>query len=133
LEFAGLGDPSIGYISVAEARAQLPFSIKRVFWTYGTPEHVSRGRHAHRRTELVLVAVAGRIRVFTELPDGTTDQFELDHPGIGVYLPPSCWRTMTYTPDAVQLALSSTDYEAEDYIRDRDIFLEHWTGEASSP
>jgi hypothetical protein len=133
VEFEALGDPSIGYISVAQAQAHIPFAIKRAFWTYGTPEHVSRGRHAHRQTELVLIAVAGTIRVFTELPGGETDQFELDRPGIGLYIPPTCWRTMTYTQDAVQLALASTDYDAEDYIRDRDDYLQHWTGEASSP
>jgi hypothetical protein len=122
VEFSAIGDSSIGHISVAEAQRDLPFTIRRVFWTFGTPEHVSRGRHAHRRTELVLVAAAGRIVVFTELPDGETARYTLDTPKQGLYLPPSCWRTMTYTPATVQLALASTDYDPDDYIRDYDDF-----------
>jgi hypothetical protein len=132
VDFSAIGDPSIGYISVAEAQKDLPFTIRRVFWTFGTPEHVSRGRHAHRRTELVLVAAAGRIEVFTELPDGETERYTLDTPTRGLYLPPSCWRTMTYTPSTVQLALASTDYDPDDYIRDHDAFRRIGRGEAQS-
>lgn len=122
LEFSAIGDPSIGYLSIAAVEAEIPFPIQRVFWTYDTPEHVTRGRHAHHATETVLVAVVGRIVVFTEMPNGDTAQFILDTPQLGVYLPPDCWRTMTYGTGSVQMALASTDYAAEDYIRSYDEF-----------
>jgi hypothetical protein len=122
LDFPGIGDLSIGFVSVAGVDDNVPFDVRRVFWTYGTPEHVVRGRHAHHESEMVLVAVAGKIVVVTELADGTTNRWVLDTPTHGLYLPPQCWRTMTYSPTAVQLAMASTDYHPEDYIRDYDTF-----------
>ena len=100
----------------------MPFEVKRVFWTYGTPPDVTRGGHAHYRTETVLVAVSGRIVVSTALVGGAPVEFVLDTPSRGLYLPPRCWRTMKYTASAVQIAFESTDYSAEDYIRSLDDF-----------
>ena len=70
IEFPKLGAPEIGYISVTEQQKLVPFEVQRIFWTYYTPESIVRGRHAHQRTEQVLVAAAGRITVTTELADG---------------------------------------------------------------
>ena len=120
IEFSKLGKPSDGYISVGEFDDQMPFSIKRVFWTYYTPEDIVRGRHAHHNTEQVLVAVAGRITLTTEMLNGDIQTFVLDKPELGVYMPKYCWHTMQYSHTAVQMVLSSTKYDPEDYIRDYD-------------
>ncbi|TGD83004.1 sugar 3,4-ketoisomerase [Hymenobacter wooponensis] len=118
LDFPKVGAPDIGYISVGEVVASIPFEVKRVFWTYHTPESIVRGRHAHHQTAQVLVAVSGRIIVMTELRDGEIQTFVLERPDQGVYIPPYCWHTMQYSHTAVQLALASTLYDATDYIRD---------------
>ena len=125
LEFSAIGDADEGFISVAEWQTDIPFDVKRIFWTYDTPENVTRGRHAHHRSEIVLVAASGRIVVTTELVDGATDEFVLDRPTRGVYLPPRCWRIMSYSPSTVQLAFVSTRYSPDDYIRDHDAFRRH--------
>ncbi len=117
IEFPKLGEPTIGYISVSENYRQVPFEIKRIFWTYFTPESIVRGRHAHYVTEQVLVAVAGRIIVNTELANGELDAFIIDSPNKGVYVPPNAWHTMQYSHTAVQLVLASTEYNEKDYIR----------------
>src|SRR6478609_6106475 len=117
ITFPKLGESSIGYISVTEAKKFVPFDIKRVFWTYFTPESIVRGRHAHFETEQVLVAVTGRIIVTTEDPDGTIHVFNLETPTQGVYVPPNCWHTMQYSHTAVQLVFASTEYDEKDYIR----------------
>lgn len=122
ISFPKLGESSIGYISVTEAHQLVPFEIKRVFWTYYTPESIVRGRHAHYETEQVLVAVSGRIIVTTEEPDGTLQVFNLDFPNQGVYVPPNCWHTMQYSHTAVQLVFASNAYMEQDYIRDYDEF-----------
>jgi hypothetical protein len=70
----------------------------------------------------VLVAVSGEIEVRTEVPGGGSAAFTLDRPDRGLYLPPLCWRVMSYSPAAVQLAFASTPYAAEDYIRSYDAF-----------
>ena len=122
IEFPKLGASDIGYISVAENSKLVPFDIKRVFWTYYTPESIVRGRHAHHYTEQVLIAVTGRIIVTTELPDGELQTFVLDNPHVGLYVPPHAWHTMQYSHTAIQLVLASTTYNEADYIRDYDTF-----------
>ncbi|HEX8327787.1 MAG TPA: FdtA/QdtA family cupin domain-containing protein [Hymenobacter sp.] len=127
IQFPKLGAPDIGYISVGEsAQDPLPFAVQRVFWTYYTPESIVRGRHAHLRTEQVLIAAAGRITVTTELADGTIQIFRLEDPNQGLYVPPCAWHTMQYSHTAVQLVLASQPYSADDYIRDYDAFRERW-------
>jgi hypothetical protein len=122
IEFAPFGDASTGILTVAKLEQDMPFDVERVFWTYGTPPDVTRGQHAHYRTETVLVAVCGRIIVSTELLGGACEDFILDAPNRGLYLPPLCWRTMRYTASAVQVAFESREFSAEDYIRSLEDF-----------
>jgi dTDP-4-dehydrorhamnose 3,5-epimerase-like enzyme len=127
LTFAQLGEPTIGYISVSEnVVPPLPFVVQRVFWTYHTPDNILRGRHAHRATEQVVLAVAGRILVTVEHADGTLEVFRLESPHIGLYLPPNVWHTIQYSLGAVQLALASQPFSEEDYIRDYQDFKNVW-------
>jgi dTDP-4-dehydrorhamnose 3,5-epimerase-like enzyme len=127
LTFAQLGEPTIGYISVSEnVVPPLPFVVQRVFWTYHTPDNILRGRHAHRATEQVVLAVAGRILVTVEHDDGTLEVFRLESPHMGLYLPPNVWHTIQYSLGAVQLALASQPFSEEDYIRDYQDFKNVW-------
>jgi dTDP-4-dehydrorhamnose 3,5-epimerase-like enzyme len=122
MQFQKLGSSLEGYISIAEKEKSIPFEIKRVFWTYFTPEEVIRGRHAHFETQMFLVAVSGRIVVNTEMPDGKLDVFVVDKPDVGLYIPELCWHTMQYSHDAVQLVLASSEYSESDYIRNYEEF-----------
>ena len=127
IHFPKLGAPEIGYISVVEQLQELvPFEVKRVFWTYYTPESIVRGRHAHHATEQLLIAVAGRIIVTTELADGTLQTFRLEDPHVGLYVPPHAWHTMQYSHSSVQLVLASIPYQESDYIRRHDDFIRIW-------
>lgn len=130
INFPKLGNPGIGYISVMENPADsaglMPFAVQRVFWTYYTPESIVRGRHAHHRTEQVLIAAAGRIIVTTEQADGTLQTFRLEDPNVGLYVPPHVWHTMQYSHSAVQLALASSTYDEADYIRNHADFQQIW-------
>lgn len=85
-----------------------------------------RGRHAHYRTEQVLIAAAGRIIVMIELVDGSIQSFRLEEPHVGLYIPPNAWHTMQYSHSAVQLVLASTPYSEADYIRDHAQFQQVW-------
>jgi hypothetical protein len=122
ITFKRIGKPSEGYLSVGEQNTQIPFEIKRLFWTYFTPEEVVRGRHAHYNTEMVLIAAAGRIIVNTEMPDGSLQLFVLEKPDVGLYMPKLCWHTMQYSHNAVQLVIASSFYDEADYIRSYDDF-----------
>jgi dTDP-4-dehydrorhamnose 3,5-epimerase-like enzyme len=123
IEFQKLGSTDIGYISVAENQKNIPFDVKRVFWSYHTPDNVVRGRHAHHQTEMILIATIGRIVVNTEMPNGDLNVFSLESPNQGLYLPKYCWHTMQYSHIAVQLVLASELYAESDYIRDYNEFL----------
>lgn len=123
IDFPKLGSSDIGYISVAENQLNIPFNIKRVFWSYHTPDNVVRGRHAHHHTEMVLIATLGRIVVNTEMPNGELNVFSLESPNQGLYLPKYCWHTMQYSHIAVQLVLASELYNESDYIREYNDFL----------
>lgn len=125
IEFDKLGDPSTGYISVGQ-NDKLPFEIKRVFWTYYTPESIVRGRHAHYKTEQILIAASGRIVVTVENAKGDISSFILNNPNTGVYIPPCIWHTMQYSHTSTQLVLASCPYDEKDYIRDHDKFKKEW-------
>ena len=125
ISFDKIGDPSMGYISVGQ-NDKLPFEVKRIFWTYHTPESIVRGRHAHHHTQQILLAVTGRIVVNTEAADGSIQTFILDTPDKGVYIPPNVWDTMQYSHTAILVVMASRLYEASDYIRDHQEFVQIW-------
>jgi hypothetical protein len=60
-----------------------------------------------------------------ELKDGTKQEFFLDSPDVGLYIPKMCWRTMKYTHNAVQICIASIEYDEVDYIRDYNVFLNY--------
>lgn len=122
IQFPKIGDSSLGYISLAE-KENLPFIPKRIYWTYFTPEDVERGGHSHYDLQQILVAVAGKIIVNTELKSGEKQEFILDSPSIGLFIPEMCWRTMRYTHNAVQMCIANNEYQVSDYIRDYEDFL----------
>lgn len=57
--------------------------------------------------------------------DGNVRQeFVLDGPNLGIYLPPLTWGVQyKYSSDAVLLVFASHVYDANDYIRDYSDFL----------
>ena len=121
INFPKIGNSKQGYISIAE-NENLPFDVKRIYWTYFTPENVERGGHAHHDLMQLLIAVSGKIIVNTEMPDGTKERFVLSSPNQGVYLPKYSWHVMQYTHNAVQMCIASMVYEEKDYIRDYNDF-----------
>jgi len=131
IEFPKIGDYTQGYISISQGKS-MPIDIKRVYWTYYTPEEIIRGNHAHHELEQILFAAAGRITVETETIDGNADSFVLDRPNVGLFIPKLCWRSMQYSHNAVQICLASVEYDEKDYIREYDNFKAlqaSWNGE----
>ena len=121
IQFPKIGNSSLGYISLAENET-LPFEVKRIYWTYFTPEDVERGGHAHYELEQILVAVAGKITVNTETTEGLKNTFILESPDQGLLIPKLCWREMKYTHNAVQMCIASIAYHEKDYVREYEEF-----------
>jgi acetyltransferase-like isoleucine patch superfamily enzyme/dTDP-4-dehydrorhamnose 3,5-epimerase-like enzyme len=112
-----------GMLLSGKFQRDVPFLIKRYFLVFGVSSKHVRGEHAHKRLQQFLVCVHGRCNVVVD--DGAHRQeFILDDPGIGLYIPPMIWAVQyQYTRDAVLLVLASDPYDAQDYIRDYDQFL----------
>jgi UDP-2-acetamido-3-amino-2,3-dideoxy-glucuronate N-acetyltransferase len=112
-----------GSLSVGEFGRDIPFEVKRYFLVYDVPSVEIRGEHAHRTCKQFLIAAKGSVHVVAD--DGTNrEQFVLDRPGLGLYLPPMTWGIQyRYSPDALLLVLASQHYESADYVRDYDDFL----------
>lgn len=123
-QFNQYGYLNTGYISIAEIDAEVPFPIKRVYWTYYTPNHVIRGGHAHKVLQQIIVAVSGIIEIELEGKKNKKHQFKLDKPSIGVYIPSGYWRDIRFSHNAVMLCLASEIYDESDYIRNYESFLE---------
>ena len=113
-----------GNLTVVENGTMFPFSTKRVYYLYDVPGGASRGSHAHKTLEQLIVAVSGSFKV--SLDDGTNKKtFFLNRPYQGLYVRPGLWRDLEdFSSGAVCMVLASEVYQAEDYIRDYDAFLE---------
>lgn len=123
IEFGEYGDER-GNLVVAECGGiDVPFEVKRVFYIYGSDATVIRGRHANKRTEFVLINVAGSSKV--KIDNGRESSIvELNRPRMGLYLPPMLWKDMyDFSPDSVLLVLASEHYDGNEYIRDYEEFL----------
>lgn len=122
IQFKDLGDER-GKLVVIEGNKTIPFEIKRVFYIYGSDRTVVRGQHANRKSEFVLINVAGKskVRIF----DGYEEIIvELDKPMQGVYLPSMIWKDMyDFSEDSILLCLASTYFDSNEYIRDYDLYL----------
>ena len=122
LQFRKLGDER-GRLVVVEGGQDIPFEIKRVFYIYGSDPDVVRGKHANRRSEFILINVAGSSKVRVIDCSGNELVISLNHPHTGIYLPAMVWKDMyDFSPDSVLLFLSSEHYDPDEYIRDFEEF-----------
>ncbi len=104
-----------GVLTVTEAERDIPFAIRRVYWLHHL--RTERGGHAHRDTQQVVIAAAGRFRL--SLSDGgETRAFELDRANVGDSFGPMLFiRIHDVEPDAVALVLASTHYDKTRSLR----------------
>lgn len=122
IEFSQCGDER-GYLVVAEGKIDIPFEIKRVFYIYGSASDVIRGKHANRKTEFVLINVAGKSKVKVKDGEGNEAIYCLNRANTGVYLPTMIWKEMyDFSEDSVLLVLASEHYDNSEYIRDYSMY-----------
>ncbi len=114
-----------GQLVAIEEKKDIPFKIKRIYYMYETVENVTRGFHAHKSLQQVLICVHGSCKI--KLDDGKEQEIVvLDKPTEGLYVSNVMWREMfDFSPDAILLVLASELYDESDYIRDYDEFLKY--------
>ena len=117
-----------GNITPIEGNVNLPFDIKRVFYSYDIPGGESRGAHAHKECHQFLVAASGAYEVL--LDDGVNKRTVLlNRPFYGLHIPPGIWASeQGFSSGSICLVLVSDGYDAADYIRDYQEFITYRGG-----
>ena len=117
-----------GNITPVHGNINVPFDVKRVFYTYDIPGGEARGAHAHKECHQFLVAASGSFEVV--LDDGINKRTVLlNRPFYGLHIPPRIWAAeQGFSSGAICLVLASHTYAADDYIRDYQEFLKYKNG-----
>jgi dTDP-4-dehydrorhamnose 3,5-epimerase-like enzyme len=112
-----------GYLVPFEKGNNCPFDIKRSFYIFDTASNVTRGKHANRNSEFLMVAISGSCKV--KIDDGKNQEIiELNSPSKGLYLNKMVWKEMyDFSSNAVLLVLTNTLYDKNEYISDYNEFL----------
>jgi len=112
-----------GNLSFVEEGSHIPFSIERVYWIYDVPGGETRGGHAVKKQQEMIVSLSGSFDVVVD--DGTTTKrYHLNRSYFGLYIPAGFWRQMEdFSTNSLAMVLSSTRYDEQDYIRDHEGFL----------
>ena len=124
IDLRKIHDPR-GNLTPIEGGLDIPFEIKRVFYQYDVPGGESRGAHAHINDYQFLIAVSGSFEVFVD--DGkNSNLFILNRPYFGLLIPPGIWSAeQEFSSGSVCLVLTDNMFNAYDYIRDYNEFLEY--------
>ncbi len=118
IKFPKISDPR-GNLTFLQYPHQVPFEIKRVFWTYNAPGGEVRGGHAYHSQEEVIIALSGSFDVVITDKQGNQERLHLNRGYEGLYLPPRTWRHLeNFSTNAASLHVSSSVFSEEDYIRD---------------
>lgn len=106
-----------GFLAVIE-KDVTPFEIKRVYYLYDVPTESSRGGHAHKEQQSVIIALSGSFEVVVH--DGkNSKRIMLNKPNQGLFIPINIWREIeNFSSGAVCLVLASTEYNEAEYVRD---------------
>jgi acetyltransferase-like isoleucine patch superfamily enzyme len=123
IEFPWIKDMR-GDLTVGEIERDLPFLPKRFFMVFDVPSRNVRGEHAHKICHQFLICAHGSCNVVID-DCVSRREIVLDHPTMGVHIPPMIWATQyKHSPGAVLFVFASELYDPDDYIRDYSEFRE---------
>jgi hypothetical protein len=113
-----------GNITPINGNVEVPFQIRRVYYLYDVPGGEDRGGHAHYELQQFIVAASGSFDVL--LDDGINKRtVSLNRPYFAIHVVPGIWRELTnFSSGSICMVLASHIYEASDYIRDYNLFLD---------
>jgi dTDP-4-dehydrorhamnose 3,5-epimerase-like enzyme len=124
-ELSKNGSDEIGYLSFFESMKDIPFEIKRIYYSYSVPVGVKRGMHAHKTLKQLLWCPYGKIEVILDNGKEKT-VYLLDSPEKSLLIVKGYWRDMYWKKDGSVLCVAASDYyDEDDYIRDYDEFLKY--------
>lgn len=122
IRFPYISDPR-GDLSVGNFGDEIPFQPARYFFIYNVGSKEIRGEHAHRECHQFLIAARGSCTVMID--DGSTRQeYRLDNPTLGLYVPPKIWIAQyNHSMDCLLAVFASHRYDPAEYIRNYEEFV----------
>lgn len=112
-----------GLLISLERDKNIPFNIKRVYYSFGTQDGFVRGLHAHHRLKQMVIAVKGSCRFVLDDGNERVDVV-LNSPYQALYIDSFLWREIhDISEDCVCMVLADNIYDESDYIRNYDDFL----------
>jgi dTDP-4-dehydrorhamnose 3,5-epimerase-like enzyme len=113
-----------GNLTAVSNSVQLPFDIKRIYYLYDVPGGLSRGGHAHKDLQQLVVALSGSFDI--TLDDGKAKRtFQLSRPNMGLLIPSGLWRELNnFSSGSICMVLASELYDEKDYLRNYNEFQE---------
>lgn len=122
IDFPKIQDPR-GNLTFLQYPSQIPFEIKRTFWTYDVPGGETRGGHAYYEQKEIIVALSGSFDVIITNANGSVKKISLNRSYYGLYLPAKTWRHIeNFSTNSLALHVSSETFLKDDYIRDFEVF-----------
>ena len=122
IQLPKIADPR-GNLTFLQSPDQVPFEIKRVFWTYDIPGGEQRGGHAYYKQHELIIALSGSFDVVITNRNGKKDVFSLNRSYYGLFVPAKTWRHMeNFSTNSLGFHLSSMQFEKSDYIRDYETY-----------
>lgn len=121
-DFEVHSDPR-GKLTSLSNNQEIPFEIKRIYYTWDMPKEAIRGGHAHKKLDEVMICLHGSCDFV--LDDGKEKvTITLDKPNKGLYIPAWLWRDFrNFSSDCIVALIASDYYNTEDYIRDYNEYL----------
>jgi len=112
-----------GNLTAINNGQEVPFDIQRIYYLYDVPGGLSRGGHAHRDLQQLVVALSGSFDIIMD--DGKVKRsFTLSRPYMGLYVPAGLWRELdNFSSGSICMVLASMPYDEADYFRQYDQFL----------
>lgn len=111
-----------GRVNFLELGKGLDFQPKRLFWLHHVAAGQWRGRHGHRESQLILVALNGGCQV--HLDDGVVKEtVALCDPTRALYIGTWVWHELTdFAPQTAVMVVASSLYDEAEYLRDYEVF-----------
>lgn len=114
-----------GNITVVDNLKTVPFDIQRIYYLYDVPGGESRGGHAHKNLQQLIIAASGSFDVVID--DGIVKRsVTLNRPYHCLNIVPGIWREIVnFSSGSICLVIASCKYDEADYIRNYEEFVQY--------